>query len=635
MYFDTHAHYDDEQFDGDREELLSALPNSGISLVVNAASSLPSSKKAIALAETHPFLYAAAGVHPHEAAQMGDDTVETLEKLLKTPKVVAVGEIGLDYHYDFSPREIQKVRFRQQMELAGRAKKPVIIHEREATEDCLTIVRAFPGVSGVFHCFSGSWETAKIILDMGWYLSFAGVITFKNARKAIEVLEKMPQDRILIETDCPYLAPVPHRGKRNSSLNLPTIAEKVAEIRKITLGEAANLTMNNGRRFFWNLNGMISGARGRAEPGAFFDRNKIFIKCLQFVRNLVQFSFYTGQDKRNKGEESLIEVRDLVKKYGGHMAVDHLSFTVEKGQVYGFLGPNGAGKTTTMNVMTGYIGATEGVVVINGHDISEEPEEARRCIGYLPEQPPLYTDMTVLEYLDFAAELKGLAEEEREREVQNVMELTGIADVQSRLIRNLSKGYRQRVGLAQALLGFPDVLILDEPTVGLDPKQIIEIRDLIRSLKGEHTIILSSHILSEVQEICDHVMIIHHGKLVASGTPEELERQLNTSSLELTVKADREETVKNALKKIPDVSNVTCAKKSDSGEITVVIETGSNGDLREAVYFACSQANLPIFMMKAVELSLEQIFLEITDDGKEKTCSSEKAKPEKKEAGQK
>ena len=250
MYFDTHAHYDDEQFDGDREALLSALPESGVSLVVNAASDLSSSKKAIGLAETYPFLYAAVGVHPHEAAQMGDDTVETMEELLKTPNVVAVGEIGLDYHYDFSPREIQQIRFRQQMELAGRAKKPVIIHEREATEDCLQIVRAFPDVSGVFHCFSGSWETAKIILNMGGYLSFAGVITFKNARKAIEVLEKAPQDRILIETDCPYLSPVPHRGKRNSSLNLPYIAEKVAEIRKITLEEAADLTMRNGRRFF-------------------------------------------------------------------------------------------------------------------------------------------------------------------------------------------------------------------------------------------------------------------------------------------------------------------------------------------------------------------------------------------------
>jgi len=221
----------------------------------------------------------------------------------------------------------------------------------------------------------------------------------------------------------------------------------------------------------------------------------------------------------------LIEVRDLVKRYGGYTAVDHLSFKVEKGQIYGFLGPNGAGKTTTMNIMTGYIGATEGEVIINGHNILEEPEEAKRSIGYLPEQPPLYTDMTPREYLNFAAELKGLDPDEMEESVLKVMKLTKITDVQNRLIRNLSKGYRQRVGLAQAILGLPEILILDEPTVGLDPKQILEIRELIRSLAKEHTIILSSHILSEVSEVCDHVLIIHHGKLIATGTPEELEKK--------------------------------------------------------------------------------------------------------------
>lgn len=195
----------------------------------------------------------------------------------------------------------------------------------------------------------------------------------------------------------------------------------------------------------------------------------------------------------------MIEVQNLVKMYGKHMAVDHLSFTIEKGQVYGFLGPNGAGKSTTMNIMTGYLGATEGKVLINGHDILKEPEAAKRCIGYLPEQPPLYMEMTVLEYLAFAAELKKIPSGEREGQIKAVMELTKLEDVRHRLIQNLSKGYKQRVGLAQAILGFPEIIILDEPTVGLDPKQIIEIREMIRKLAKNHTVILSSHILAEVR----------------------------------------------------------------------------------------------------------------------------------------
>lgn len=194
----------------------------------------------------------------------------------------------------------------------------------------------------------------------------------------------------------------------------------------------------------------------------------------------------------------MIEVRNLVKRYGNHLAVDHLNFTVDTGQIYGFLGPNGAGKSTTMNIMTGYLGATEGEVIINGHNILEEPEEAKRCIGYLPEMPPLYLDMTVREYLDFVAELKKIPKKERKEQVEQSMLLVKIFDVQHRLIKNLSKGYRQRVGFAQAIIGFPEIIILDEPTVGLDPKQIIEIRSLIRELAKKHTVILSSHILAEV-----------------------------------------------------------------------------------------------------------------------------------------
>ena len=237
----------------------------------------------------------------------------------------------------------------------------------------------------------------------------------------------------------------------------------------------------------------------------------------------------------------VIEVSGLTKRYGKNTAVDHLSFRVKKGQIYGFLGPNGAGKTTTMNMLTGYLAPTEGQIRIDGHDISEEPVEARRRIGYLPEIPPLYLDMTPLEYLRFAAELKGVAKEKRESEVERVMEKTQIQDMQDRLIRHLSKGYRQRVGLAQAILGDPEVLILDEPMVGLDPKQIIEIRELIRSLGKKHTVILSSHILSEITSICDHVMIISHGKLAASDTPENLSHYMKNSDVcELKIRGSRE-----------------------------------------------------------------------------------------------
>ena len=218
----------------------------------------------------------------------------------------------------------------------------------------------------------------------------------------------------------------------------------------------------------------------------------------------------------------MIEVNNLVKRYGNHTAVDHLSFKIEKGKIYGFLGPNGAGKSTTMNMITGYIASTEGTVKIDGHDILEEPEAAKKCIGYLPEQPPVYFDMTVLEYMKFVADLKKIPKDKKANMIEEVMDMVKISDMRNRLIKNLSKGYRQRVGLAEAIMGYPEVIILDEPTVGLDPKQIIEIRTLIKELKKKHTVILSSHILSEVSAVCDYVLIISHGKLVASDTPENL-----------------------------------------------------------------------------------------------------------------
>jgi len=253
----------------------------------------------------------------------------------------------------------------------------------------------------------------------------------------------------------------------------------------------------------------------------------------------------------------MIKVSNLSKKYGDHYAVKNLSFEIDKGKVYGFLGPNGAGKSTTMNIMTGYIAASAGNVEIDGHDILKEAEEAKKCIGYLPEIPPLYQDMTVKEYLDFVAELKKVDKKERKNQVEEVMKKTFITDMQKRLIKNLSKGYKQRVGLAQAMLGNPDVIILDEPTVGLDPKQIIEIRELIRELKKEHTVILSSHILSEVAEVCDEIMIIAKGRLVASGSEEKLLKELGSSNtIELTAKGSKKE-VSEIIKSIDGVKSCT------------------------------------------------------------------------------
>ena len=243
----------------------------------------------------------------------------------------------------------------------------------------------------------------------------------------------------------------------------------------------------------------------------------------------------------------MIEISHLTKKYGTHVAVDDLNLTIEPGRIYGFLGPNGAGKSTTMNMITGYLGATEGTIKINGFDILAQPEDAKKCIGYLPELPPLYMDMTVEEYLLFAAELKKIPKEKRKLYVEDAMATTKITDMRGRLIKNLSKGYRQRVGLAQAVLGYPEVIILDEPTVGLDPKQIIEIRDLIQSLGKKHTVILSSHILSEVRAVCDYIFIISHGKLVASEETEELvERMSGGQVIELKLKAEEEKITSQA-----------------------------------------------------------------------------------------
>ena len=306
----------------------------------------------------------------------------------------------------------------------------------------------------------------------------------------------------------------------------------------------------------------------------------------------------------------MIEVKNLVKKYGDHTAVDHLSFTVEKGQIYGFLGPNGAGKSTTMNIMTGYLGATDGEVLINGHDILKEPEAAKKSIGYLPELPPLYMDMTVMEYLKFSTELKKIKKEDREAEIEKALKLVKLADVQDRLIKNLSKGYKQRVGLAQAILGFPEIIILDEPTVGLDPKQIIEIRELIRELAKEHTVILSSHILAEIREVCDYIMIISKGKLVASDTPEHLEELMNGSdTIHIETRAE-EETVREILSGLKDIEDVTYTQENEI--LKAEVKTKERKDIREAIFSAFAEAQCTLLTLQKTTVSLEEVFLELT-----------------------
>lgn len=311
----------------------------------------------------------------------------------------------------------------------------------------------------------------------------------------------------------------------------------------------------------------------------------------------------------------MIEISNLVKKYGNHVAVDHLSLTMEPGKIYGFLGPNGAGKSTTMNIITGYIGATEGTVAINGHDIFAEPEEAKKCVGYLPELPPLYVDMTVREYLDFAAELKKLEKSLRKRYVEEAMKTTGILEVSGRLIRNLSKGYKQRVGLAQAILGLPEVIILDEPTVGLDPAQIIEIRDLIRELGKKHTVILSSHILTEISAVCDHVFIVSKGKLVASDTTENLVNLMSgVQEVVLTVRADAQ-ACKTALEEMEEAERVEVLASGAEAQLAVYAKKGK--DIREQVYFRMCDSRIPVLEMRTSARSLEDIFIELTQEGGE------------------
>lgn len=308
----------------------------------------------------------------------------------------------------------------------------------------------------------------------------------------------------------------------------------------------------------------------------------------------------------------MIEVRNLTKKYGQHLAISDLNFTIEPGEIVGFLGPNGAGKSTTMNIMTGYIAATTGDIRIDGVDIVSDPEKAKRNIGYLPDSPPVYGDMRVREYLNFVADIKGVKKGRKEM-IKYAMAQVSITEMSKRLIKNLSRGYRQRVGLAQAMIGEPKVIIMDEPTIGLDPKQIIEMRDVVKRLGKKHTVILSSHIMQEVSAVCDRVMIINRGKIVATGTPGSLSEGLQKGSGRMQVRVKgHQEQVQLALEEFSVIKNIQIDAGKENGTVDLLLAGEDGSDIREAIFRCMAKNNLPILMMKSSEMSLEDVFLSLT-----------------------
>ena len=308
----------------------------------------------------------------------------------------------------------------------------------------------------------------------------------------------------------------------------------------------------------------------------------------------------------------MIEINHLVKNYGSKFAVDDVSFRVGEGEIVGFLGPNGAGKSTTMNILTGYLSSTSGEAKVGGIDILENPDEAKKLIGFLPEQPPLYIDMTVQEYLNFVYEIKA-CKLNREKHLEEIRKVTKIDDVKNRLIRNLSKGYRQRVGIAQALVGNPPVIIFDEPTVGLDPKQIIEIRNLIRSLGKNHTVVLSTHILSEVQSVCDRIIIINEGKIIADEKTENITQAVDQNRRWNVKIAGPQREVLAALGAIPGVTSVELTGERELDSYVYRLETERNADVRKPLFYAMAEKNWPILGLEAVGMNLEEVFVRITE----------------------
>ena len=311
----------------------------------------------------------------------------------------------------------------------------------------------------------------------------------------------------------------------------------------------------------------------------------------------------------------MIEVKNITKKYGSITAVDNISFKIEEGEIIGLLGPNGAGKSTTMNMMTGYIESTEGEILINGYDISKRPKKAKSQIGYMPEGVPLYSDLTVKEFVTYMAELKKVNRKTRKEKVEKIIEQTGLKDVENKLTRNLSRGYKQRVSMAGALVGEPKILILDEPTVGLDPKQITEIRALIKELGKTHTVILSSHILSEVSQICNKVIIINKGKIIAIDTPENLEKKVSKNNSTYVTVEDTENKINTIKEKIPQIKEIKLIKENEDGTKQYVLESDVDVDLRKIIFTEFAKENITIFEMKQADSTLEDAFMKLIEGG--------------------
>lgn len=313
----------------------------------------------------------------------------------------------------------------------------------------------------------------------------------------------------------------------------------------------------------------------------------------------------------------MIEVKNVTKKYGKFVAVDNISFEIKEGEIVGLLGPNGAGKSTTMNMLTGFIEQTEGEIIIDGYNMLKKPKKAKKEIGYMPEGVPLYSDLTVKEFVKYMAEIKGIDKKVRKEKVEKIIEQTGLKEVQNKLTRNLSRGYKQRVSMAGALVGEPKILILDEPTVGLDPKQITEIRKLIKELGKTHTVILSSHILSEVSQICNKVIIINKGKIVAIDKPENLEKKVsNNNSIYVTVE-DTENKMEQIKDKISSIENIKLIKNNEDGTKQYEITSKGNEDLRKTLFSELAKDNITIFEMKKVDASLEDAFMKLIEEGKQ------------------